>query len=89
MLNHIVKVLGKKIGLGQQNVMSFFIQGTYFKIYVIIASMIKRFKQTIALKCLDQRMKYHVAVFAIIFRKHTHIENLNNLKVCTPISTHV
>ena len=34
----------------------------YFKIYVIIASMINRFEETIALKNLDQ-MKYYVAVF--------------------------
>ena len=34
----------------------------YFKIYVIIVSMINRFEETIALKNLDQ-MKYYVAVF--------------------------
>ena len=87
MLNNIVKVQENR-SWAKKN-MNFFIQGTYFKIYVIIVSMMKRFTQTIALKCSDQRMKYHVAVFAIIFRKHAHIENLNNLKVCTPISTHV
>ena len=35
----------------------------YFNIYVIIASMINRFEETIALKSLDLR-KYYVAVFA-------------------------
>ena len=35
----------------------------YFKIYVIIASMINRFEETIALKSLDLR-KYYVVVFA-------------------------
>ena len=35
----------------------------YFKNYVIIASMINRFHETIALKSLNQG-KYNVAVFA-------------------------
>ena len=62
MLNNIVKSWAKKSVSGKKN-MNFFMQGTHFKIYAIVASMIKRFKPTIALKCSDQRMKYHVAVF--------------------------
>ena len=62
MLKNIAKV--QENWSWAKNIMSFFIQGTYFKIYVIVASMINRFEETIALKCSDLRIKYQVAVFA-------------------------
>ena len=62
MLNNIVKVQENRSWA--KNIMSFFIQGAYFKLDVIISSLINRFEEAIALKCSDQRMKYHVTVFA-------------------------
>ena len=53
----------------------------YFKMYVIIASMINRFEETTALKSLDQR-KYYVAVFASNIQKNQeHLENFNNFSL--------
>ena len=52
----------------------------YFKIYVIIASMINRFEE-FALKSLDLR-KYYVAVFASNIQKtQEHLENFNNFSL--------
>ena len=62
MLNNILKIQEKRSWA--KNDVSFFIQGLSYKIYVIIASVINRFEETIALKCLDQR-KYYIAVWKL------------------------
>ena len=61
MLNNILKVW--TIGPGQYKLWAFLHRVPSFKIYVIIASVINRFEETIAMKSLDQR-KYYIALFA-------------------------
>ena len=61
MLNNVLNVQENRSWA--KNVVNLLHKVLYFKIYVIIASMINRFKETIALKSLDQR-KYYSAIFA-------------------------
>ena len=61
MLNNILNVQENR--LRTKKVVNLLHKVLYFKMYVIIASMINRFEETTALKSLDQR-KYYVAVFA-------------------------
>ena len=61
MLNNVLNVEENRSWA--KNVVNLLHKVLYFKIYVIIASMINRFKETIALKSLDQR-KYYSAIFA-------------------------
>ena len=61
MLNNVLNVQENRSWA--KNVVNLLHKVLYFKIYVIIASMINRFEETIALKSLDLR-KYYVAVFA-------------------------
>ena len=61
MLNNVLNVQENRSWA--KNVVNLLHKVLYFKIYVIIASMINKFKETIALKSLDQR-KYYSAIFA-------------------------
>ena len=61
MLNNVLNVQENRSWA--KNVVNLLHKVLYFKIYVIIASMINRFKETIALKSLDQR-KYYSAILA-------------------------
>ena len=61
MLNNVLNVQENRSWA--KNVVNLLHKVLFFKIYVIIASMINRFKETIALKSLDQR-KYYSAIFA-------------------------
>ena len=61
MLNNVLNVQENRSWA--KNVVNLLHKVLFFKIYVIIASMINRFKETIALKSLDQR-KYYSAILA-------------------------
>ena len=61
MLNNVLNVQENRSWA--KNVVNLLHKVLFFKIYVIIESMINRFKETIALKSLDQR-KYYSAILA-------------------------
>ena len=76
MSNNILKVQENRPWA--KKVVKFLHKVPYFKIYVIIASTINRFEETIALKSLGQR-KYYVAVFVSNTQKtQQHLENFNS-----------